>query len=664
MATPPIDVSVRPPRLSDSPRHGTRLPHASRASDLSRGRPSAPTPRSRHVHRRRGIGGARGRHGATTSAVSLVAVVLVAAASGLLLHLGADAPARGRDEGVLVADAWALGRSVPEAATAMAPVRPTLATWQLAAWDRVTGALDRAPSVAGGGREAMAVALAASATLVWVLGRRLALPRWAAAVGLAVAAASPLVVDLHRTVQPGVLAAPWLLASFVLARARRRAVVAAWLASGAALAVAVLSAPVVAVAAPAVAWQVRHTVRPSARARAVLSVLASAVTVLVPGWLVVLDRGIPLAGDSGLADLGGRLARTWGDVVAADPLTAGLLAVGGVLGPLASRRFRPLAAAFWLLAVLALRADAPAVVLAVAAPLGAVLLGGAAEALGVWTSDVRRARRATTYRASPGVRVVDGLAPTALATLALTGVACVPLWVRDHGALLAADDDTAMRAAVTWLDANTADDTRLVVDESLWLDLVQRGTDPADLTAYHGSSDGSSGSWRGYDYVVVRTAAAGASPAVAVFGERGHRVEVRRTGGDSPAPGPLAPDPVAAGNALAGNPRLGFTADAEAALRAGQVDERVLTFLATVAVGHTAAVAGFPLDPAEARAGATARTVELAAVDGRPVHVGDAAVVDLTSFLDRQPEPWYQPARVEIDGGGGHAVLRVAFPPA
>jgi Dolichyl-phosphate-mannose-protein mannosyltransferase len=660
MATPPIDVSVRPPRPSPGP--GTRPPRASRASERSGRRTHAPAPPPRLLGWRERAGRLSARHGAAASAVPLVTVPLVAAASGLLLRLSAsDAPGRGRDEGVLVADAWALGRSLPEAASTMAPGRPTLATWQLATWDRVTGAFDRAPSGVAGGREAMAVALVASATLVWVLGRRLALPRWAALVGFAFAAASPLVVDLHRTVQPGVLATPWLLAAFALARTRHRAVTVAWAASGAALAVAVLSAPVVAVAAPAVAWQVRHTVRPSARARAIPTFVAGVLAVLVPGWLLVLDRGFALTGDGSLADLGGRVARPWGDVLATDPLAAGLLAVGALLAPVASRRFRPLAAAFWVLVVLALRADAPAVVLAVAVPLGAVLLGGAAEALWVWTSDVRRARRATTYLASRGVRIVDGLAPAALAAVALAGLVSVPLWVRDQATALAADDDAALRATVAWLDANMADETRLVVDESLWLDLVQRGTDPSDLTAY----DGSFGSWRDYDYVVVPTPAAGATPAVAVFGERRHRVEVRRTRGESPAPAPPAPDPAAAGTALAGNPQLGFTPDADAALRTGQVDERVLTFLATVAVDHTAAVARFPLDPAEARAGAPARTVELVAVDGRPVRGGDAAVADVTSFLERQPEPWYQPARAEIaaDPDGG-AVLRVAFPPA
>jgi hypothetical protein len=54
----------------------------------------------------------------------------------------------------------------------------------------------------------------------------------------------------------------------------------------------------------------------------------------------------------------------------------------------------------------------------------------------------------------------------------------------------------------------------------------------------------------------------------------------------------------------------------------------------------------------------------LGAVDDRPVRGDDPAVADVVSFLERQVEAWYQPARVEITAGpGGRPVLRVTFPP-
>ena len=83
------------------------------------------------------------------------------------------------------------------------------------------------------------------------------------------------------------------------------------------------------------------------------------------------------------------------------------------------------------------------------------------------------------------------------------------------------------------------------------------------------------------------------SPAVAAFGEGADRTEVRRLAGDEPQPDPMALDPADAGTALAANARLTLTPEADARLRAGGVDERVLTLLATVAVDHRVSVAGF-----------------------------------------------------------------------
>ena len=669
METGPIEASVRPPGRGDASRPGTRLPGAPRRPSSHRDRlPSPYEALPLRVRLHAAVTEQWARRGPTAAVVALVA-----AAGALLLRADATGgPARGRDEGALVAAAWALGRSLPEAARTVAPVRPSLAVWQLSAWDHLTGAFDRAPSAVAGGREAMALALAASAALTWVLGRRLGLPRWAAAPSLAVVAFSPLATDLHRTVQPGVLAAPWLLAALALARTRRPST-AAWATGGVALAVAVLTSPVAAAAAPAVAWQVWRTPRPSARPRAVLAFLAGAAVAGALGWLVVLGRGSPFAAGAGLDGLGGRLARPLGDVVEVDAVTATVLLVAAVLAPLAVRRFRPLAGAFWPLVALAVASTGPpAAALAVALPLGAVLLGGALEALWEWTQDVRRARRQTSYRASRGVTIVDGLAPATLIVLAVAAAVTVPRWVDAHVEALDVDHDGGVRAAVAWLDANTPDSTRLVVDETTWLDVVLNGTDPTDV-AVPGRLTGSA---LDYDYAVVAATTpdgedgagtatlASAFPAVAVFGNDADRVDVRRVTGDEPSTDPLAVDLMAAGSALADNPRIDLAPAADAALRGGWVDERVLTLLATVVVDHRVAVDAFPIAEAEARAAAPARTVVLGAVDDRPVRGDDPAVTDVMSFLERQVEAWYQPARVEIDAGpGGRPVLRVTFPP-
>ena len=672
MKTRPIEASLRPPPGGDAPRPGPRLPAAPRRAATSGNRLRSPYEALPLRLRLHAALTERWAQRAPTAA----GVVVAAAIGGLLVRAGSGAPARGREEGALVSAAWALGRSLPEAARTVTPVRPSLAIWQLAAWDRLTGAFDRAPSAVAGGREAMAVATVASAALVWVLGRRFGLPRWAAAAGVAVVALSPLAVDLHRTVQPGALAAPWLLAALALARTRRPST-AAGVAGGVAVAVATLTSPVVAVAVPAVAWQVWRTPRPSARRRALLSFLVGAAVTVLVGWVVVLGRGSPLATGTGLDELSGRLARSLGDVVGVDALTAVVLLVAAVVAPLAVRRFRPLAAAFWPVVALAAASTAPpTVALAVAVPLGAVLLGGALEVLWSWAQDVRRSRRQTSYRASRSVSIVDGLAPGLLLVLVVAAAASVPRWADTHVEAVAADRDDGMRAAVAWLDANTPDSSRLVVDDTTWLDAVLSGADPADVVV----PGRLTGTTLDYDYVVVAAgerdggagderaggpaALADSSSPVAVFGAGEDLVEVRRSGGDAPDPDPLAVDLVAAGSALADNPRLALTPEAGAALRGGQVDERLLTLLATVVVDHRVAVDAFPLAEAEARAGAPARTVVLGGVDDRPVRGDDPAVADVMSFVERQVEAWYQPARVAIGAGpGGRAVLRITFPP-
>jgi hypothetical protein len=188
------------------------------------------------------------RDGGTAAGVALAAV----AAGALQAAATSGSPARGGDEGALVSAAWAATRGVPEAARTFSGVAPTLATAHLAAWDRLTGAAGRAPNAVAGGRELMVVATVAGLGLLWLLARRVGLPRWAAAVALAAAGLSPLAVDLHRTVSPANLAVPWLLAAFVLARSRRPRP-ATWIGGGACLGAAVAIAPLVAAAAPAAA---------------------------------------------------------------------------------------------------------------------------------------------------------------------------------------------------------------------------------------------------------------------------------------------------------------------------------------------------------------------------------------------------------------------------
>jgi hypothetical protein len=119
---------------------------------------------------------------------------------------------------------------------------------------------------------------------------------------------------------------------------------------------------------------------------------------------------------------------------------------------------------------------------------------------------------------------------------------------------------------------------------------------------------------------------------------------------------------VAAGGALAANPRIEAPPAAISQLRAGEVDERLTTVLATLAGAHRLEVGAFVTMPGEDVAGAPLRTVELAGIDGRPIAAGDPAVVEVVAFLGNQ-FPEFRPHQVSLVGrGSGEPRLRITFP--
>jgi hypothetical protein len=115
------------------------------------------------------------------------------------------------------------------------------------------------PAYPSGSARALALALV-SAVLVWMLARRLRLPRWAAAVAVGLFALSPLAVRAHAVVGPEPLAVPFLLAGSVLLLGPRRRVGAVGL-SGASVAAAVLLSWVALLLVPALAMLLRRTGR-------------------------------------------------------------------------------------------------------------------------------------------------------------------------------------------------------------------------------------------------------------------------------------------------------------------------------------------------------------------------------------------------------------------
>ncbi len=101
----------------------------------------------------------------------------------------------------------------------------------------------------GSVRAVMLCVTLVTGVLLYVLARRLALPRWAAALAVALFGLSPLSVELHRQIFLDNIAVAWVLAAFVLAASPSRHL---WhhFAAGLCAAVAVLSKETILLALP------------------------------------------------------------------------------------------------------------------------------------------------------------------------------------------------------------------------------------------------------------------------------------------------------------------------------------------------------------------------------------------------------------------------------
>lgn len=603
-----------------------------------------------------------------------IALVFLAASGALMAVNMMAAPARLIDEAVLVNRAWTLDNGGTLARLTDWYDHPPLGWLQLGLWSSLTGAADRA-STGIGGRELMLVAQLASAALLWVLARRLGFSRAAAAGALVLFAVSPLAVHLHRQISLDNLATPWVIAAFVLAcRSRRQ--LAAFAGGGACFAVAVLTNEVALVFLPALGWQMWRASSASTR-RYTLTVAGSLFALLCGIYVLAaaLQGGLVSgAGHAGLlngvhfqfveqASVGSVLdsdsaaheaLASWFDL---DPVGLVLILAAAPLAWVVAPRLRPVAAAVLLLVVFAVTVGNVSASLIVGAlPFGALLVAGLAQ------QALRQSRAMTIPVAALGVAAV---------------AIAVPGWVTQHPRLLTDPSDAALREAESWIVANIPDDSRLIVDDVMWVDLVEAGFHPERVVSY-GALDmdpdlgpAAPGGWRDYQllvatsslrslgnpYVEARTATRH-SISVADFGSDQHRVQVRSIVADGPISAAIAHnhDPVAAatlGDALTQNPSITFAREALDALSSGEVDERLMTPLVALAVDHRFEVSGFPVDPAEVATGAPRRVVELRAVS-------DSDANAMADMLRAQEAP-YRPADIDV---GADGALTVTYPPA
>lgn len=120
----------------------------------------------------------------------------------------------------------------------------------------------------------------------------------------------------------------------------------------------------------------------------------------------------------------------------------------------------------------------------------------------------------------------------------------------------------------------------------------------------------------------------------------------------------------ASGAELAANPSLAFTPGADAAVRAGRLDARLLIVLAGLAIDHALEVdvpVQSPVDEAVEPPNAPGRVVHVRSVDGRTIDDDPSAPQAVTRFIDAQAAQLTTPD-VRVRRLAGKDVLVIRYP--
>ena len=586
----------------------------------------------------------------------------------------AVAPQRIDDEGTYTAQAYAVERFGELAHYTYWYDHPPLGWLQIAGWTAATAAFDRAELAVTAGRESMLVAHVVSVALLWVLARRYDLGRPAAAAAVLLYSVSPLAVQFHRTVYLDNVAVPWLLGAFILALSTRRQLIA-FAGSAVCFAVAVLTKETFLLLLPFLAWQLWRSAHRDTR-RYTLSVAASLLALIGAAYLLfalINSELLPGANRVSLLDgvafqlvdrtasgsvfepgsLSRRNLEIWLEL---DPMLP-VVATVAAFACLWIRRLRPVAVGYLFLVAFMLRPGYLPVPYVIALlPFMALLVAGAVQ------TGLRSGRRTLA-----GLTAAGAVAAAALAA---------PLWFSDLRGLLLADLDRPLRDAQSWVEDNVPRDHRLLVDDAIWVDLVEAGF-PRDHVVWYYKVDTDPAvavlapqGWRDYDYIVsteslrilapdqpqVAQALANSLPVVA-FGENDQRVEVRRISSDGVAAAEQRLATATAsrsevGTDLARNPDVQLAPPARDLLTGGQVALPVLTSLAGAATRTPFTVADFPAQPGELAVGGLPRqAVLIEAVDGQPFAEASEQSTDLIRYFEQQ-NGQFAPARLTVTDRG------------
>ncbi|MFD9973836.1 ArnT family glycosyltransferase [Streptomyces sp. NPDC059017] len=480
-------------------------------------------------------------------------------------------PTLSDDEGTYLAQAWAVQQGEGLAHYTYWYDHPPLGWIQLAGLTWIPSLVAPDAMTVATMRGAMLLISAASAVLLYVLARRLWLPRWAAGLAMVLFGLSPLSVVLQREIFLDNLAVMWMLLAFCLAASPSRHL---WhhFGAGLAAATAVLTKETMLVVLPALLvtmWRFSHR---DTRKFAVTGAVTACALIGFSYPLFALLKGELLPGEGHVSLWEGityQMSRPGSGFVLSEGTGSNgvlrswlyydrVLPMGGLAGAalllltlrwsVTARALAGPALAVAILAAVAMRPSGylPAMYVIQALPFLALVLAGGAASVG--HAVLSRWRR-------PGEgRPLTLARRSAAAVLALAAaVYVVPRWYDGDRTAMTADANAPYRAAAQWLSTEVDEParTRVLVDDALWLDLVHAGYQPGLGAIWFYKADLDPAvtktmprGWRDLDYVVasptvrrdardlpnVRAALEHSTP-VAVFGEGEDRIEIREIGG-------------------------------------------------------------------------------------------------------------------------------------
>ena len=392
------------------------------------------------------------------------------------------------DEGTYLAQAWAIDHSVGMTPYTYWFDHPPLGWMQIALLAWIPEMIWHSPGqlVIAYGRIVMLPFTAASSIFVYVLSRRMTLPRWAAALAVVLFGLSPLSVTLQREIFLDNIAVAWILAAFVLAYSPRKhlwAHVASALCAG----VAVLSKETMLLAVPALVVALWQNVDRRTRKYSFVGFIGAFILLVIQyplyaalkgelwstGGKVSLIAGLTYQlsrpGSGSVFTQGSNAYSVLHNWLFYDPvlIVAGTVAI---VIALAYRHLRPIAIAGVVLVLTAIRPSGylPAMYIIQMLPFFAIGVAGLADRLAAFI---------LTFRARPVFwqQVTRLVAVTAVAVIAFVYVA--PKWYSGDKNADTEDLNTGYSQAVEWLHEHVPQpgDQRVAVDDTLWLDMLQDG---------------------------------------------------------------------------------------------------------------------------------------------------------------------------------------------